>query len=95
MEAMKETARKPRVRIIRMRNVPSMDATGMHALTEQYNHSKKQGIVFLISDIHTQPYLALERSGLIQMIGEENVFRSIDEALERAREALKGSEGKP
>ncbi len=40
------------------------------------------------SDVHAQPVIALERSGLYDELGEENVHGNIDDALNRAREYL-------
>ncbi|OGW85990.1 MAG: sodium-independent anion transporter [Omnitrophica bacterium RIFCSPHIGHO2_02_FULL_46_11] len=88
-EAMNVTGKTPKVRIIRMRDVPAIDATGIHALKEEYANSKKHGIAFILSDVHTQPLIALERSGLLDAIGEDNVFGNIDDALNRAREILR------
>jgi len=39
----------------------------------------------LLADVHAQPRVALERSGLIDRIGEAQIFGSLDEALEFAR----------
>ena len=88
LEAMNEIGSTPKVRIIRMRNVPAIDATGIHILQEEHKNSKRHGIAFILSDIHTQPLMALERADLLKAIGEENVFGNIDDALNRAREIL-------
>lgn len=88
MEAMKIISQPPKVRIIRMRNVLAIDATGIHALKDEFESSKKQGIAFVLSDVHTQPLIALERAGLFNVIGEDNIFGNIDNALNRAREIL-------
>jgi SulP family sulfate permease len=42
----------------------------------------------LLSDVHSQPLLALGRSGLLDEIGKENLFGDVDEALEAARQRL-------
>jgi SulP family sulfate permease len=80
--------RNPRVRIIRMRNVPTIDATGLHALEEQFINSKKQEVDFIISGIQSQPLTALERTGLLDKIGRKNVLKNIDEALKRAEDII-------
>lgn len=87
-EAMSVIESPPRVRIIRMRNVPAIDSTGLHQLEQVWESSRKQGIEFILSGIHAQPLTALERSGLAARIGEENIFGGIDDALDRARELL-------
>jgi hypothetical protein len=38
----------------------------------------------LLSDVQAQPRLALERSGLLDEIGQEHVCANIDEALRQA-----------
>ncbi len=87
-DAMRITEKQPKARIIRMRDVPVMDATGLQALRDEFSNSKKKGIPFIISDIHAQPLIALERAGLLDEIGEDNVFGNIDDALNRTRELL-------
>ena len=87
-EAMREIGEHPKVMVIRMRNVLAMDATGLQALKEQYLDAKKGRRGFVISGIHAQPLVALERSGLLDLIGEENVFTDIDRALAHARRLL-------
>jgi len=42
----------------------------------------------LISEIHSQPFIATEQSGLLQKIGERHVCSSIDQALILSREYL-------
>lgn len=87
-DAMHVIEEPPRVRIIRMRNVPAIDATGLHTLEEFYKDSRKQGTVIVLSGVHTQPLYAMTQAGLLDLFGEENVFGNIDDALDRAREIL-------
>jgi SulP family sulfate permease len=87
-EAMNIIERLPKVRILRMRDVPAIDSTGLHVMQEVFTTCRKNGIDFIVSGIHAQPLMAFEQSGLSEMIGEENIFPTIDEALERARELL-------
>jgi len=78
----------PKVRIIRMRNVPAIDATGLHTLREFYKDSQKQGTKLVLSGVHTQPLYAMTQAGLLDIFGEENVHGNIDDALDRAREIV-------
>ncbi len=80
----------PRVFILRMRNVPAMDATGMNALMDLYGKCVRQGTTLILSGIHAQPLVALEKAGNVERIGRENLAADIDEALARAREILEG-----
>jgi SulP family sulfate permease len=83
-----EISRRPEVLVIRMRNVPAIDSTAMHALKDLVRRTRKEGTHVLLSDVHSQPLIALGRSGLLDEIGEENLFGDVDEALEAARQRL-------
>ncbi len=87
-DTLARVARKPKVLIVRMRYVPAIDSTGMHALKDLVHRSRGDGTLVLISDIHTQPRMALERSAVFEEIGEEHIFDNLDAALAAAREHL-------
>src|SRR5262249_40091253 len=88
-ERFKETiglvSRRPTVLIIRMRSVLALDSTGMHALKDVVHRSRREGTTVLLSDVHMQPLVALTGSPVLEEIGRENVFSSLDDALARAR----------
>jgi SulP family sulfate permease len=78
----------PRVFILRMRRVPAVDATGMHALEEFHTKCRRQGTVLLLAGVHAQPMFAMANYGLLDRISEHNMFGNIDDALERARQLV-------
>jgi SulP family sulfate permease len=81
-------AETPRVLIIRMRDVLSIDSTAMHALRELVRRTRKNGTTVLLSDVHMQPLVALTGSPTLDAIGKENLFADLDGALARARELI-------
>jgi SulP family sulfate permease len=83
-----QIAKKPRVLIIRMRDVPAIDSTGLHALHELARSCKHDGTLLLLADVHAQPMFALVRSDMLIELGEENLFGNLDDALDRARQYL-------
>jgi sulfate permease, SulP family len=83
-----QVSRRPRVLIVRMRNVPAIDSTAMHALKELVRRTRLQGTQVLLSDVHSQPLVALQRADLLAEIGEDNIFGDVDAALEAARTRL-------
>ncbi|HEU4565643.1 MAG TPA: SulP family inorganic anion transporter [Gemmatimonadaceae bacterium] len=87
-DTLARTMGKPRVLILRLRNVPAVDATGMRALVDVVRRSQKDGSLVLLSDVHAQPVLALGRAGILDEIGEDNIFGNVDDALNRARRYL-------
>ena len=91
-EAVGRVAARPKVLIIRLKNVSAIDSSGLHALTEIVHRSRKDGILVLLADLHAQPMVVLTNSGLLDEIGEYDAARTLDEAIQDAREYL-GVEG--
>jgi SulP family sulfate permease len=87
-DTLAQVGRKPAVLIVRMRNVPALDSTGMHVLKDLVHRTRRDGTLVLLSDVHTQPLVALSRSAVLDEIGEDNLFGNIDDALNRARAHL-------
>ena len=83
-----QIAKQPKVLIIRMRDVPAIDSTGLHALHELARSCKHDGTLLLLADVHAQPMFALVRSDMLVELGEENLFGNLDDALDRARQYL-------
>ncbi len=80
-EAIEVMENPPKAIIIRMRFVPIIDATALNALGTVYKSSKKENIRFVLSEIQPDVYQEIEKYGLLDQIGRENVFTSIEDAL--------------
>jgi SulP family sulfate permease len=87
-DTLSQVERQPKVMIVRMRNVPAIDSTGLRALTDVWEKNRVAGTLLLLSDVHAQPMMALAKSELLDRIGDENLFGNLDDALNRAREHL-------
>lgn len=91
-EAFKETltvvGRKPKVLIIRMRDVSLLDATGLRALRDVMRRSKAERTLVLIAEIHAQPLAALKRSPVFEELGAGQIYMTLEDALDRAREHM-------
>ena len=87
-ETITELRRTPKVLIIRMRNVPAMDSTGLNALRDVVVRFRRAGTRVILSDIHAQPMLALQRSSLADELPEDDLQGNIDDALNVARAHL-------
>ncbi|MBI9021429.1 MAG: sulfate permease [Verrucomicrobia bacterium] len=81
----------PKVLILRLRHVPAIDATGLRALEEMVDSTRRTGTILLISGIHKQPTDAMKKAGLIQKIGHDRIHKDIAHALEQARSLLAGN----
>jgi SulP family sulfate permease len=49
---------------------------------------EREGSLLILAEIHTQPFVVVERSGHYKDFGRENVTAHIDDALNRARVVL-------
>jgi len=95
-DAMHVIGKPPTIRIIRMRKVLSIDATGLNMLKELVNDCRKSGTKLILSGVHVQPLFAMQQYGLADEIGEKNLFGNIDDALDHARATLGlPAEGRP
>lgn len=72
------------VLILRMRNVPAMDISGLEALEETFEICKKKKMTLILSHVNEQPYHVMEKAGFIEKIGRDNICKNIDASLERA-----------
>jgi sulfate permease, SulP family len=80
-----QVSRRPKILIVRMRHVPTIDSTAMHALKDLIRRTRGQGTQVLLSDVHSQPLVALQRADFLDEIGEDNLFEDVDAALAAAR----------
>ena len=87
-DSMRFIEKPPKVLIIRMRNVPVIDATGIYTLREVYKQSAALGTKMILSGVQSDVFKEMYRSGFIKKIGRENVLRDIEVALKRAEELL-------
>ncbi|SHJ32182.1 sulfate permease, SulP family [Clostridium amylolyticum] len=81
MEAMNEVGNEVETLIVDMKNVPAMDATALHAFQRMIDMCKDKNIKIIISGIKEQPKLALEKSDIINLIGENNIFMNLEDAI--------------
>lgn len=89
-EAMRVIEKPPRVLIMRMRQVPIIDATGIKTLEEVYRESKHRGTKLILSEVYSEQVKAeLKKTRLLFAIGKANVTDTFEEALERCSDILK------
>jgi SulP family sulfate permease len=88
-DVLTEIAKPPKVFILRMRNVPAIDATGIHALEQMAKKCRHEGTTLILTEIRQQPLRALVRARKLEAVGgRESLAKSIEVALARAAEVL-------
>jgi SulP family sulfate permease len=81
--------------ILRMANVPFIDATGIHAVEEMVRDFKRHGASVLLVELRPNVRYKLERAGVIAEVGEEHVIDTLEQALQLTKQAKKTVTAKP
>ena len=79
---------RAKVRIIRMRKVPFIDSTGVHNLSNMCRMCSQLGVKVVLSGVNPNVMRVLERAGVDELVGKENVCSHISLALKRAEEIV-------
>jgi SulP family sulfate permease len=72
--------------VLRMGNVPFVDATGIFAIEEIINDFRRHGAHVLLVEVRPNVRYKLERGGVIAHLGQENMMATLEQALLRATE---------
>ena len=73
-----------KVIIFRMRGVPALDASAMHAMEQLYDRCAAAGVQMVFSHVNEQPMKTMEKSGFVEKVGKDNFRPHIDDAIEWA-----------
>lgn len=87
-KALEAVSNPPKILILRMRHALTLDATALQALESVHDRARRDGTTLILSGVHAQPLIVIERSGFLEKIGPENVLGNIDDALNRSRALL-------
>lgn len=87
-EVLKSVGFENKLMIIRMRHVPFVDATGLHNFKGALKILKDSGTKIVLSGVNDAVCEDLKKSGIHEMVGEENIFPSFDLALAAATEMI-------
>lgn len=88
-ETMSAMDNNPRCRIIRMRQVPFIDSTGIHNLKTLITLHKRVNVQIVLSGVQPAVRRELEDTGIVEMLGAENITPHITVAKERAQRFVK------
>ena len=83
-------ANKPVVRIIRMRKVSFIDATGLHNLELLIKASQSEGIHVVLSGVKPNVRTVLEHAGIDRLIGADHICDHITKAVVMANAIATG-----
>ena len=72
-----------------MSHVSVVDVSGLEVMEEQYAKLQAKGKLLVLCGLSRQPLRVLSKSKFLDHIGRENVCRSVEEAVYRAKEQLR------
>jgi SulP family sulfate permease len=87
-QALRGSGGKPKIVIFRMRNVPAMDASGLHAFRIAIEKLHRDGVKIFFTAVQPQPMKVMFESGLVSWLGEHKFCADLDQALVASRQAL-------
>jgi SulP family sulfate permease len=88
-EAIRIIEKPPLVLIVRMRQVPIIDASGLRTLEDVHRECLHRGTRLIISEVKSKQVMQeLTDTGLLAAIGGGNVTSTFNEALQQCREIL-------
>jgi SulP family sulfate permease len=71
--------------ILRMGNVPFVDATGIFAIEAVISDFRRHGAAVLLVEVRPNVRYKLERGGVVDHVGPENLIDTLEQALLRAK----------
>jgi len=86
--SLRRAGQLPEVLVLRMRDVLTLDATGLDALEDLLEKLRLDKKELILCGPHSQPLFALTRAGFLDKIGMENVCGDVESSLMRARQIL-------
>ncbi|MCL2073153.1 MAG: SulP family inorganic anion transporter [Marinilabiliaceae bacterium] len=79
---------KSEIIIIRMRNVPLVDATGIHNFRAMLTYLKNKNKKIVLSGVNKDVLNELTNNGIGTLVGEKNIFPIFDEAVDYVRKIV-------
>jgi sulfate permease, SulP family len=81
----------PRAIILRLKQVPTIDATGLHAIDQLHRECKQKYTTLILADVQPRVFKALRRSHESNVLGKKNIYTDTAGALRRAEEIINGT----
>jgi sulfate permease, SulP family len=89
LDLIPEISTLPPVVILRLRDMTAIDGTGLHAIERLADALHRSGRTLVLCGMRDQPAKMMARAAFHRHIGDENMVRSVEAAVSRARELRK------
>lgn len=84
-DTLAQVGARPKVLILRLRDVPVIDSTGLSALLDVVKRSRKEGTRVLLTEVRAPVRRVIERSRVGDHLGAADITDSLEEALATLR----------
>jgi SulP family sulfate permease len=85
---LRKVAKAPHTLILRMREVPVIDSTGLTALESFLDQCRRRKIQLIICEMRSQPKIALGNYGFLNDLGADHITETLEEAIELAEQTI-------
>lgn len=89
-QTLSKVGARPRVLLLRLRDVPVIDSTGLSALLDVVKRSRKDGTRVLLTEVRPGVREVIERSHVGDVLDADAISDSLDDALRRVRSRPRG-----
>ncbi len=86
--ALKGIDRHPKVLILHMYHVPTIDASGLRVLEDILNKTRAEKSRLFISGTSSEALRVMKKAGFVENIGAGNMFKDLESALDAAQISL-------
>lgn len=87
-ESIRVVTNRPKVIILRMRQVPTIDASGVHILEELVNEMHERNAIVVFSAVSRAVYRVMRKTDFVELVDRKNFAPDIFAALEIARKYI-------
>ncbi len=86
VDATADLSRFAPIVILRLRDMPAIDATGLHALEILSDRLQRTGRAMILCGAREQPAAFLHQAAFVDHVGADNIVPHVEAALARAQE---------
>ena len=86
MQALNAIHYKPQVLIMRLRHVPTIDASGIVALEDILEKCKRDSTQLLLCGVKSSVAVSLRKAGVLSRLPQDHVISTLEEAVSKAQE---------
>ncbi|MHB1298866.1 MAG: SulP family inorganic anion transporter, partial [Gemmatimonadaceae bacterium] len=88
VDRMSQLVGRPKLLVLRLRAMPAIDSSGLRVLRQFLDRSRAKGTRVLLAEVREEPLEVMRKSGLLEELGDESLFATIDDAVTYARDSI-------